>query len=124
MSLKVLCPKCRAEIYDPADLQSVTCHSCMFTFNFSAGATVVQPSAPPATKKIGKYEILGELSRGGMGIVYKGYQRELDRPVAIKVVSPQLLQHPEFVERFFREAKALARLNHPHIVQVYDADRD
>jgi protein kinase-like protein len=77
---------------------------------------------PPA--KIGKYEILGELSRGGMGIVYKAYQRELDRHVALKVVNPDLAEFPEFIERFFREAKALARLNHPHIVQVYDADRD
>jgi serine/threonine protein kinase len=123
MSVKVLCPKCCAEIYDPADLKSVTCHGCMFTFDFGSQATVVQAAAP-ALKKIGKYEIIGELSRGGMGIVYKGYQRELDRHVAIKVVTPQLLEHPEFVERFFREAKALARLNHPHIVQVYDADRD
>jgi tRNA A-37 threonylcarbamoyl transferase component Bud32 len=123
MSVKVLCPKCRAEICDPADLKSVTCHACKFTFDFNAGATVVQGSrATP--KKIGKYEIVGEISRGGMGIVYKGYQRELDRHVAIKVISPQLLEHSEFVERFFREAKALARLNHPHIVQVYDADRD
>jgi serine/threonine protein kinase len=124
MSVKVLCPKCRAEIYDPANLKSVTCHSCMFTFDFDVQATVLQPSTQAELKKIGKYEVIGELSRGGMGIIYKGYQRELDRHVAIKVVNPQLLEHAEFVERFFREAKALARLNHPHIVQVYDADRD
>src|SRR6185436_1945563 len=123
MSVKVLCPKCRSEVVDPADPRSVTCHSCMHTFDFNAQATVVQAS-DPAAKKIGKYEIIGEISRGGMGIVYKGYQRELDRHVAIKVITPQLLEHTEFVERFFREAKALARLNHPHIVQVYDADRD
>ncbi len=123
MSLKILCPKCRSEIYDPANLKSVTCHSCMYTFDFDAQATMVQPASGGA-KKIGKYEVIGEISRGGMGIVYKGYQRELDRPVALKVVSPDLVKHAEFVERFFREAKALARLNHPHIVQVYDADRD
>src|SRR5262245_16736228 len=122
MSVKVLCPKCRAEITDPANLSSVTCHKCTFTFDFINEATVVQSSA--MLKKVGKYEILGEISRGGMGIIYKGYQRELGRHVAIKVVNPQLAEHQEFVERFFREAKALAKLNHPNIVQVYDADRD
>jgi predicted Ser/Thr protein kinase len=138
MSVKVLCPSCRAEIYDPADFRQVTCSACRTTFDVDLQATMVQTSspspsgpgagAPPppaaAPKKIGKYEISGELSRGGMGIVYKGYQRELDRHVAVKVVSPQLVEHSEFVERFFREAKALAKLNHPNIVQVYDADRD
>lgn len=130
MSVKVLCPKCHSAIYDPTDLAKVTCSSCSTTFDVDRQATVIQspspqaPASPNVPRRIGKYDVTGELSRGGMGIVYTGYQRELDRPVAIKVVAPQLLTHPEFVERFFREAKTLARLNHPHIVQVYDADRD
>ncbi len=130
MSVKVLCPKCRAEIYDPADLKSVTCHTCRFTFDFDQQPTVVSPSRPPARSaepapaRIGKYEIRGELSRSGMGIVYKAHQGELDRHVAVKIVNPDLAEHPEFIERFFREAKTLAKLNHPHIVQVHDAGRD
>jgi len=136
MSVKVLCPKCRAAVYDPADLRKVTCGGCSTVFDVDSQATVIQgstphpsgpggaPSSGPAPSRIGKYEIVAELSRGGMGIIYKGYQRELDRHVAIKVITPQLLEHTEFTERFFREAKALAKLNHPNIVQVYDADRD
>ncbi|HXX94210.1 MAG TPA: serine/threonine-protein kinase, partial [Planctomycetota bacterium] len=64
------------------------------------------------------------ISRGGMGIVYRARHRELDRDVALKVIHPHLAELPEFVDRFFREAKTLARLNHPHIVLVHDADRD
>ncbi len=133
MSVKVLCPKCRAEIYDPANLKHVTCHSCSYTFDFDSETTLISPPSgfPPPSRvpepppaKIGKYEILSEISRGGMGIVYKAYQRELDRHVAIKVVNPELAEFSEFVDRFFREAKTLAKLNHPNIVQVHDADRD
>ena len=133
MSVKVLCPKCRAEIYDPASLKNVTCTSCKFAFDFDSQATIISPASgspsqprppepPPA--KIGKYEILSEISRGGMGIVYRARQRELDRQVALKVVNPDLAEFPEFIDRFFREAKTLAKLNHPNIVQVHDADRD
>ncbi len=133
MSVKVLCPKCRAEIHDPASLKNVTCTSCRFAFDFDSEATVVSPpsgyapllrSQEPPPAKIGKYEILSEISRGGMGIVYRARQRELDRQVALKVVSPRLAEFPEFIERFFREARTLAKLNHPNIVQVHDADRD
>jgi len=130
MAVKALCPKCRAEISDPADPRRVTCPSCSTTFDLERQATVLSPSAPPAPAsgppppKIGKYEILGELSRGGMGIVYKARQGDLDRSVALKVVNPDLAGDPEFIERFFREAKTLAKLNHPNIVQIHDADRD
>jgi hypothetical protein len=66
------------------------------------------------------YEILGELGRGGMGVVYKALQISLDRLVAIKVLPPSSGQLPSFARRFVREARALGRLNHPHIVAVHD----
>jgi serine/threonine-protein kinase len=66
------------------------------------------------------YKLIGELGRGAMGVVYKGVQKSLDRTVAIKVVNPGQANDPQFLQRFQQEAKALARLNHPNIVQVYD----
>ena len=71
-------------------------------------------------KTIGKYQILEELGRGGMGIVYKAYDPTLERQVAIKVLAPHLVWEKEFVERFLREARAAAKLDHPNIVTIYE----
>ena len=65
-------------------------------------------------------EILERLGQGGMGVVYKARQRDLDRLVALKILPPDVGRDPAFAERFGREARALARLNHPNIVAVYD----
>ena len=69
---------------------------------------------------IGRYHIIQELGRGGMGIVYKGHDPILDRPVAIKILSQQLVQNAEAKDRFIREAQAAARLNHPNISGIFD----
>jgi hypothetical protein len=69
---------------------------------------------------LGKYEILEELGRGGFGTVYRAADTTLGREVALKVLHPQLLVDPAFVERFLREARALAALRHPHIVTVHE----
>lgn len=71
-------------------------------------------------ERIGKYEILQELGRGGFATVYKAHDPELDRDVALKVLHPQLLIDPKFVKRFFYEAKTAARLTHPNIVTIYE----
>ena len=68
---------------------------------------------------IGKYQILHELGRGGMGIVYKAFNPQLKRNCAIKVLLPGV-DTPQAVERFKTEAIALAKINHPNIVQVYE----
>ncbi|MBN1515810.1 serine/threonine protein kinase [Candidatus Sumerlaeota bacterium] len=70
----------------------------------------------------GKYEIREELGRGGMGVVYKGVQKSLDRPVAIKMLSRQLADNDEFVHRFRQEAIVIAKLNHPNIIRVFDIE--
>jgi serine/threonine-protein kinase len=72
------------------------------------------------TQTLGPYEILGEIGRGGMAIVYKALDPRLGRPVALKVLMPQLTTDPAFVERFQREAKMAGRLQHPNIVTIYD----
>jgi serine/threonine protein kinase len=67
------------------------------------------------------YEIVRELGRGGMGVVYLGRQTMMDRQVAIKVINKALLDHPDALARFHREVKAAAQLTHPNIVVAYDA---
>ena len=71
-------------------------------------------------RMFGAYQIVGEIGRGGMAIVYKAYQSKLDRYVAIKVLPPQFTFDPEFVKRFELEAKAAAKLKHPNIVTIFD----
>jgi serine/threonine protein kinase len=73
-------------------------------------------------KEIGKYRITERIGRGGMADVYLGIHTHLDRKVAIKVLHSFLLEGGDFIERFKREAKAVASLRHPNIVQVYDFD--
>ncbi len=70
--------------------------------------------------KIGKFQIVEMLGRGGMAEVYKGYHEELDRHVAIKIMHSFLSEDKEFLSRFRREARAMAALRHPNIVNVFD----
>ncbi|MBI4716533.1 MAG: serine/threonine protein kinase [Planctomycetes bacterium] len=71
-------------------------------------------------QQIPGFQVLSRLGQGAMAVVFKAKQLSLDRIVAIKVLPKRLSENPEFVERFYREGKAAARLNHPHIVQAYD----
>ena len=71
--------------------------------------------------KIDKYEIVEEIGRGGMAIVYKGVHPFLERYIAIKVLPEYFVQDKEFVDRFTREAKTMMLLQHPNIVRIYDA---
>ncbi|HMK08647.1 MAG TPA: protein kinase [Anaerolineales bacterium] len=71
---------------------------------------------------LGRYQVIARLGRGGMADVYKGFQPSLDRYVAIKVLNPSMVEEAEFIQRFEREAKSVARLRHPNIVQVFDSD--
>ncbi len=71
-------------------------------------------------QKLGKYEITELVGRGGMATVYKGYQRDIDRFVAVKVLPPHPNLDEQFIDRFQLEARTIARLQHPHILPVYD----
>ncbi|MFN2135271.1 MAG: serine/threonine-protein kinase, partial [Candidatus Promineifilaceae bacterium] len=71
-------------------------------------------------EQFGRYEIIHEIGRGGMAIVYLAHDPNFDRRVAIKVLSQQFMQDPQFLARFKREARIIAGLEHPAIVPVYD----
>ena len=73
-----------------------------------------------AGQTLGQYELRELLGVGGMGAVYRGYQKNLERAVAVKVLSTALASEPGYIERFYREAKTAAALEHPHIVPVHD----
>ncbi|HET7840316.1 MAG TPA: serine/threonine-protein kinase, partial [Terriglobia bacterium] len=72
--------------------------------------------------KLGKYEIKGELGTGAMGVVYRAEDSRLGRPVALKVMSPNVASNPDLVKRFYREAQAAGQLHHPNIVVIHDID--
>lgn len=88
------------------------------------GPAAATPAPPPPLEEIARhfpnFDLLECLGRGGMGVVYKARQKSLNRLVALKILAPERGQDPAFAERFSREAQALARLNHPNIVTVYD----
>src|SRR6266545_3274661 len=75
---------------------------------------------PPVIRMLGRYALLEQVGSGGMAVVYRGRDTALDREVAVKLLHPHLASAPESRARFSREARAVARLSHPSIVEIYD----
>ena len=119
-----VCPGCGAAL--PPDAPAGLCPRCLLSGGlFSAlssggGRRFVAPGLEELAGHFPDLDLRGVLGRGGMGAVYEARQVKLDRTVALKVLPPEVGRDPAFAERFLREARTLARLNHPHIVQVYD----
>jgi tRNA A-37 threonylcarbamoyl transferase component Bud32 len=124
------CPKCGAPL--PADAPGGLCPQCLLKQSLEAGDSRIGDStagyeggfgAPDPSVLAGhfpQFEILEFIGKGGMGAVYKARQKQLDRLVALKILPPEVGRDPAFAERFGREARALAQLNHHNIVDVYD----
>ena len=91
------------------------------TIVITADSSSDSSSLEEVARHFPQLEILGLLGRGGMGIVYKAKQKHLDRIVALKVLPPEISRDRSFADRFAREARALARLNHPNIVSIFDS---
>ena len=75
-------------------------------------------------RRIGRFELRGEIGRGGCGIVFRAYDATLDRDVAVKIPRPEALVSDELRERFLREARAAGNLDHPNVVPIYDVGED
>ncbi len=119
------CPQCGREV--GADAVRGLCPECLLKAGFgtvSGGPEAAHGFTPPTvadlTPLFPQLEIVEFVGRGGMGAVYKARQKELDRVVALKILPPSVGADSSFAERFAREAKALARLNHPNVVTLYE----
>ena len=119
------CPQCGTPL--PIGALAGLCPACLLKMG-AAADTVTDakqpPFNPPGVAELAplfpQLEILELIGKGGMGAVYKARQKQLDRIVALKILPPGIGHDAAFAERFAREAKALAKLNHPNIVTLYE----
>ncbi len=124
LNMEQKCPQCGTEL--PAGGLGGLCPACMLKQGAadSAPPPEMHGFQPPTVAELAalfpQLEIIRLLGRGGMGAVYQARQPLLDRMVALKILPAQLNRGTDFSDRFTREARALAKLNHPNIVMVYD----
>src|ERR1035437_8651404 len=119
------CPQCGTPL-SPGALAGL-CPACLLKMGVAADTVTdakQPPFNPPTVAELAplfpQLEILELIGKGGMGAVYKARQKQLDRIVALKILPPGIGDDPAFAERFAREAKALAKLNHPGIGALYE----
>ncbi len=115
MSVTTVCLRCNA----PLDNGARYCQVC--GLSVSGEQTAPLPTLLQVLRQVtlGEYDIVREIGQGGMATVYLAHEIALDRKVAIKVMSPQFVHGVDMIERFKREARTAAGLNHPHIIPIY-----
>jgi len=121
----IACPVCGHGFVPPDDARAQTCPQCHTTFDHASGritndASGAKPIDPLLGRNLRGCLIDRKVGEGGMGSVYHARQLSLERSVAIKVLPPDLARNRNFIQRFEREAKSLARINHPNILHIYD----
>jgi len=119
------CPSCGKRL--PPDAPMGVCPNCLIAVTGetggsgkNAGRDFELPMSEELGAKFPQLEVLEFIGQGGMGAVYRVRQKDLDRVVALKILPPAIGDDSAFAERFAREAKALAKLNHPNIVTLYE----
>ena len=126
MDTKSICPSCQKPL--APDVPMGLCPECLIKAGFPTGgdtktgarSAFIPPTVEAIARLFPQLEVLELIGKGGMGAVYKARQKRLNRFVALKILPPGIGQEPAFAERFTREAQALARLNHPGIVTLYE----
>lgn len=125
MSDSRLCSRCGALLRSGA--LAGLCPACLLkqgaatdTFTEEDARSFIAPKPAELAPLFPQLEILNLIGKGGMGAVYKARQKQLGRMVALKILPPGIGDAPAFAERFTREARALAQLNHPGIVTLYE----
>src|SRR5580692_6469866 len=112
------CDKCGSTVAPDAPLG--LCPNCLLRTAIEYGAGQTLSPFLPKLRYFGDYELLEEIARGGMGVVYRAKQVSLDRIVAVKMMRPGLLATEAEIRRFYVEAKTAARLQHPNIVAIHE----
>ncbi|MGZ4961705.1 MAG: protein kinase domain-containing protein, partial [Limisphaerales bacterium] len=120
-----ICPKCGGPI--SAEAPQGLCPKCVLeqvAMGTEAGQTTEHKPIPPSLEELAvafpQLQVIEMVGQGGMGFVFKARQPKLERFVALKILPQTLALDPAFAERFQREARVLAKLNHPNIVTIFD----
>ena len=116
--VRAVCKKCGASLSGAAT--HGLCAKCFFARMMMPADEVPRPERIASGARFGDYELLEQIARGGMGIVWRAHHLSLNRTVAIKLIAAAELASPDSVARFRREAEAAASLDHSNIVPIYE----